>query len=97
MTAPENPLLISARREAVVVLLMWLTTGVYSVGYCAWFGYGRTTADLHFVLGFPDWIFWGVVVPWVTCAVISLVISNFYMTDEDMGADHDAETEANRV
>ena len=85
----EDPVLVSNRREALVVLAVWLTAMTYSVGYCAWFGYGRTTADLTYVFGFPDWIFWGVVVPWVASAAISFLVATFVMRDEDLGVDPD--------
>ena len=85
----ENSLLRSARREAALVLVMWFLAMAYSVTFCYVFGYGRTTENLRFIWGFPDWVFWGVVVPWVLCAVLSLLISNFYMTDQDMGVDPD--------
>ena len=95
MLPRENSLLRSARREAAFVLLLWLVALVYSVGYCAAFGYRRTALDLRFVLGFPDWVFWGVVTPWVICAVVSLVASHFFMTDEDMGEDDEDSGDAN--
>ena len=34
-----------------------------------------------------NWIFWGIVVPWVTCVVISAIVSQFIMRDEDLGID----------
>lgn len=93
----ENALLRSARREAVLVLVMWGVALIYSVTFCYLFGYNLTTEELRFVFGFPDWVFWGVVAPWVLCAVLSLLISNFYMTDEDMGVDPDEREDADDV
>ena len=86
--APD-PVLKSAWREALVVFSIWLAAIVYCVTYAALYGYGRTTADLTFVLGFPDWVFWGIVVPWVTCVVLSAVVSQFVIRDEDLGIDPD--------
>jgi hypothetical protein len=93
MVSPRNddPLLHSAYREALLVLAIWVSAGVYSVGYCALHGYGRSLDDVRLVMGFPDWIFWGVVVPWVTCAVVSGLVSVFLMTDDDLGAEVDEE------
>lgn len=84
MAAP-HPILQSARREALVVAGLWLASGAWSVTYCAWHGYGNTPDKLHFTLGFPTWIFWGVALPWVLCALISLVVANVLMTDADLG------------
>lgn len=87
MSRPEDPVLISARREAILVLGIWLLAACYTLGYCGLFGYGRKAETLTFVLGFPDWVFWGLVVPWLVCSFLSFVISNFVMTDEDLGED----------
>lgn len=86
MAAP-HPILQSARREALIVAILWATAGVWAVGFCTWQGYGATPDKLHFTLGFPTWIFWGIVVPWVTCAAVSLFIANVLMTDAELGAE----------
>lgn len=87
MPRPEDPVLVSARREAILVLGIWLLAASYTLGYCGVFGYGRQADTLTYVLGFPDWVFWGIVVPWLVCSFLSFVISNFVMTDEDLGED----------
>ena len=83
--AAEDPVLRSARREALVVFATWLCALVYTVTYCARHGYNRSADDLQFVLGFPDWVFWGIVVPWGVCFVVSWWFSYVFMTDEDLG------------
>ena len=70
-----------------MVFAIWGTAGTWCVTYAALYGYNPAAADLKFVLGFPDWIFWGIVVPWVTCVVLSAIISQFVMRDEDLGID----------
>jgi len=82
---PEDPVLTSARREALLVLAIWLTACVYSIGVCYRLGYGRDVATLTYIFGFPDWIFWGVVVPWTVCTGLSFVLSYFVIRDEDLG------------
>jgi hypothetical protein len=81
----EDPVLTSARREALLAFAIWLTACVYSVTYCYVFGYGRDTATLTYVLGFPDWVFWGVVAPWSVCTVLAFLLSYFVISDEDLG------------
>lgn len=86
MNAPnEDPAVRSARREALVVFGIWFVAMVYTVGYCSLNGYGRSADDLKFVLGFPDWVFYGVVAPWVVCSGISLWFGATFMKDEDLG------------
>ncbi|MES1213615.1 MAG: DUF997 family protein [Singulisphaera sp.] len=95
MTRPvADPVFISARREAVVAALIWAVATAWSVGYAALYGYNRSADSLTFVLWFPDWIFWGVVVPWLACIVASIWFAFVFMRDEDLGTndvDEDAD------
>lgn len=83
----QDPLLASARREAIITGAIYVLTMCYSVGYCLLFGYERPIEELTFVLGFPDWVFWGIVVPWLSVFVVSSVFAIWYMTDEPFGED----------
>ena len=85
----EDPVLTSARREAWLVFLIWLVACVYSVGVCYRFGYHRDASTLTYVLGFPDWIFWGVVTPWTVCTLLCFVMAYFIITDDDLGAEQE--------
>ncbi len=85
----EDPLLISARREAIVVFAIFAAAMVYSVLYSSWHGYGRELEDLTFVFGFPDWVFWGVVVPWGAATLASFLFGLLFMRDERLGDDPD--------
>jgi hypothetical protein len=82
----EYRLVRTARREAVGATVIWLMATIYSVGYCAIFGYGRTAESLTFVLGFPDWVFWGIVLPWGVCTVVASLYAFWAMTDDDLDA-----------
>jgi hypothetical protein len=79
----EDPLLRSARREAIVSLVLTALALTYTVGYAALFGYGRTAESLRFVMGIPDWVFWGIVVPWLACLATSWWFS-FYFVEDDL-------------
>lgn len=77
----EDPLVTTGRREAAVVLSLFVVALTYTVGYCTWHGYDRSLEDMTFVLGFPDWVFWGVVVPWGVCTVAGWLLSAFYIAN----------------
>jgi hypothetical protein len=81
----DDPVLRSGKREALVVLVIWLAAMAYTVTYCYLFGYNRTVESLTFVLGFPDWVFWGIVTPWSVCIVFSFYFGATFMRDEDLG------------
>jgi hypothetical protein len=81
----EDPVLISSRREALLAFAIWLAACVYSISVCYRLGYGRDVGTLTYIFGFPDWIFWGVVVPWTVCTALSFVLSYFLIRDDDLG------------
>jgi fatty acid desaturase len=84
-----DPLFRSARREALIALATWGAAVIYSVTYCYQFGYGRNLESLTFVLWFPDWVFWGIVVPWLACIAFSVWFAFGMMRDEDLGSNDD--------
>jgi Protein of unknown function (DUF997) len=93
----EDPVLTSARREALVALSIWLAACIYSISICYRLGYGRDVATLTYVLGFPDWVFWGIVVPWSVCTGLCFVLSYFVVKDEDLGEEQAEERIVNRA
>ncbi len=88
----EDPVLTSSRREALLVLSIWFLAAAYSVGVCSVWGYGRDAATLTYVLGFPDWVFWGVIAPWTACTAICFVMAYYVIADDDLGEEQ-AETQ----
>jgi hypothetical protein len=87
----EDTLVRRARREAAAALTLWLCAMIYSVGYSYAFGYGRSAEDLSFILWFPDWVFWGIIVPWTICGLGSIPFAFGFMGDEPLGAEIDAD------
>jgi hypothetical protein len=85
----DDPVLHSARREAIVVFITWVCAFAWTVTVCYLRGYNRKLEDVSFVLGFPDWVFWGIIVPWAACFALSYWFSYFFMTDADLGTDPD--------
>jgi hypothetical protein len=86
---PEDPLIRHARREVLAVALVAALATIYSVGYCTLFGYGRMGEPVRFVLGFPAWIFWGIVAPWGVCVLIAAGFSGWFMSDDELGTPHE--------
>jgi hypothetical protein len=91
MNSKEDPVVTSSRREALMATSLWVVAGVYSVTYCYMHGYNRTLdpklSDMKFYFGWPDWVFWGVVVPWLVCVVLSTIFAFFIMSDGKLADD----------
>ena len=89
----EDPVVRSGRREALWTLALWLVAMVYSVTYCTLWGYGRAVESLTFVLWFPDWVFWGVVAPWLACTAVSIYFALYVIEDDPLTSLEDATSE----
>lgn len=83
----EQRLLRHARREGLVLMVVWALALCWSTAYAFATGYRRTPADMSLVLGMPEWVFWSVVVPWALCLAFSVWFCFFYMADDDLGQD----------
>jgi hypothetical protein len=82
----DDAVLSSARREAIIIGLVWLAAIAWTTGYSYANGYGRTAEDLRFVRGVPEWVFWGIFVPWGVCVAFSVWFSLRFMRDDAVEA-----------
>jgi hypothetical protein len=85
MSSHEDPLVTSSRREALIVTAVFLAAMAYTLVYCGINGYGRDAEITPLVFGFPNWIFYGVIVPWVICTTVSIVYALLFITDDPLG------------
>ena len=85
----EDPLVRSSRRELVVVLVFAVVFALWSVGFCAAFGYDKPADGeaLKLVMGMPWWVFWGVIVPWAAASLFTFWFALFFMKDHDLSRD----------
>lgn len=70
---------------------IWLVACVYTVTVSYRWGYARDVATLTYVLGFPDWVFWGVIAPWCVCTGLCFVMAYCVIQDEDLGEEQPEE------
>jgi hypothetical protein len=82
---PEDAVVRAARRESKLALGMWLVAMIYSITFCYLNGYERPVDTLSFVLWFPDWVFWGIIAPWLVCTLVSIVFAFGIMGNEPLG------------
>ena len=77
----EDPVVLSGRREALITFAVFVVAVTYTVVYCTLNGYERNVEQMTFILGFPDWVFWGVLAPWAVCTGIGVWMSFYFITD----------------
>jgi hypothetical protein len=87
--AKEQQLLRNARREGLIIMAVWAAALAWTVGFCYSRGYHRAPEQIQLVFGFPDWVFWGIVLPWALCLAFSFWFCFFFMADDDLGQDRD--------
>jgi hypothetical protein len=91
----------NARREMFVILVVTALALVWTVGYCYLFGYQhdeqswvvrtglatpRAADNFQQIAGLPDWVLFGIVIPWLVCTVFTIGFC-FYMKDDDLGTE----------
>ncbi|MBM4070879.1 MAG: hypothetical protein FJ271_18290 [Planctomycetes bacterium] len=92
-------LLRNARREMLLILGVTALALVWTVGYCFLHGYQhapdswvvqsglastRSAEDLQQIAGLPDWVFVGIVLPWLMCTAFSIGVC-LGLKDDDLG------------
>ncbi|HEV3204689.1 MAG TPA: hypothetical protein VGY77_09905 [Gemmataceae bacterium] len=87
----EQRLLQNARREGLVIMAVWAAALMWSCLGSYFFGYAknREIADIHVILGMPDWVFWFVTFPWGLCLLFSIWFCFRFMADDDLGQDQE--------
>ncbi len=111
MTSSNQPLLSHARREAVMMLGLWLLCLIYTTGYCYLRGYQShepdpattgidiaeilvvppgferdvSTLTLPLGLGIPDWVFYGIILPWLVCIGVTFIFAFCVFQEDDLG------------
>lgn len=64
---------------------VWVAAMSYTVGYCALFGYGPSETSQDWILGFPSWVVWGILVPWGACIAFSWWFAMRFIKDDPLG------------
>ena len=72
---------LNAKKEAWIIILAWFVCLVWTVGYAGLAGY-QNGGDVSLVLGMPAWIVWGVMLPWFSATVFSVLFSLFYIKED---------------
>ena len=83
-----DPVFLNARREALIIFLVWIAAFVWAVPYCYFTGYG-SAEQLETVLGIPSWAFWGIAVPWIVANVFTVWFCLRFMRDDPLGGADD--------
>ncbi len=70
-----------ARREALQILILSGICMIWTVGYCGMFAY--RTSEVTFLWGIPQWVIFGIALPWLSATVYSLWFALIHMKEKD--------------
>jgi hypothetical protein len=82
-----DPVYLHCRREALVMLGVWATCLVWTIGYCSWSGYVGDGGPIPLLCGAPRWVVLGVGLPWLLSGVASIAVALRVMADDDLAED----------
>jgi hypothetical protein len=81
-----DPVLLHARRESLVILACFCVCLVWSASWCYLNGYNQPAgSEVSKILGMPSWVFWGVLVPWLSADVFIMWFTFFFMAEDPLG------------
>ncbi len=46
-------------------------------------GYRKPAEEIKFILGIPDWVFWGVLIPWIAIVLFTVWYGLFKMKGDE--------------
>ena len=72
-------------RELVILIAIWGIALAWTIGYCYFNAYWKTGTEnqIGTTFGFPTWVFWGVMLPWVLCGIVSVLFALFGIAEDD--------------
>ena len=84
-TSSSRGLLWNCRREMVGMLAGWFLVASWVIGYCWIDGYAAADEVPTTTLGFPTWVVYGVIVPWLASTVLTCWFALSRMADDRLG------------
>lgn len=81
-----DPIFVTGLREAKWILFMWLCCFIWTMSYCINNGYQTEVDPANFptVFGIPEWVAWGIGLPWIIANVVTIAFCFGYMQDGDL-------------
>ncbi len=83
-----DPVYQNSKRETQWILFIWALFAIWVVGISGWLGYKTDPeAPVKVVMGFPNWVFWGIAVPWLGANIAICTFAIKFMKDDPLGDD----------
>lgn len=63
---------LKTKREFKKGVIVTGTFILFSTIVSYFLGYKRSVSEMKFILGFPDWVFYGVLIPWIAIVLYTI-------------------------
>ncbi len=73
-----------AQRELRFQLTTWAVFAAWVTGWCGANAFDARSADVTTTLGMPDWVLWGIAVPWVIAFAVTVWFATRVMQDTEL-------------
>jgi len=79
------PFYLRSLNELYVLLIGWLIFFLWTIIYSSYNAYyvNAEEYEIKTIFGFPDWVFWGVFLPWIGAGIFTCWFSFFVVKDDD--------------
>lgn len=94
-----DPVFLHSKREAWIILGLWVVALLWAVPYCYMNGYqtGLDPETIETTMGIPSWVFWGIAFPWLVADIFTIWFCLFFMKEDDLGEAHEGEDLAEEI
>ncbi len=72
-----------SRREFAGILITWGVFMIWVIGYASARAYPDDPSAMPLLLGFPQWIVWGIALPWLAATLVTIFFSLRIMKDHE--------------
>jgi hypothetical protein len=79
-----DPVYLNSLRETFLILLTWIVFAIWVLSYSLSYGYNLHPDTFSTVLGIPEWIFWGIGLPWIFAMLITIGFAVFIVKDDQL-------------
>ena len=93
-----DPVFVNSWRETVVIISLFLFFMFWTVCVSFFLGLEKNYlpedgSPIQLILGMPNWVFWGVFIPWMVVNLIGVWFCFGFMKDDDLGEEQPNEIE----
>ena len=88
-----GPVYLNSLRETFLILLTWIVFAIWVVGYSLRYGYNLHSDTFSTVIGIPEWVFWGIGLPWILAIFVTIGFAVFVVKDDPLEESDEAPTD----